>query len=188
MSFRPLVSLAVLSSGLFLGACNSSDSPTANPKDSDPDTSTEFKANGTLTVYGKSFPAHVSGLYNDTSVTLTVLANLNALDTGWTVSVQSRPSQGLQPVKVTGTTLNVTHRPTTADSGCVYTVKSGSATFDAWTLFMAGQYEMARLSGSVSLELTRWFLVTDGCPDLALSLSFANAEATHLKAIDGILE
>jgi hypothetical protein len=182
MPFRSAFSIAIVSSGLLLAACGSSDTPTSNPKDPDSG-SDEYKANGTLTVGGQSFPAHVSGLYDDTSVTLTVLANLNEPDTGWTLMVESRPARGQQPIIVKGTTLNGTHKPTAGDGGCVYTVKTGSANFDAWTPFMSGSYAMAKMSGSATLELTRWLLVTEGCPDVSMTLSFTNADATDVKDI-----
>lgn len=189
MLFRIAASLAFLASGVFLAACNSTDSPASDKKDPNPDSDTAFKVNGTLVADGQSYPAHVSGLYDDTTVTLSILANLNALDTGWTLMVASRSAQGVQPITVKTTlSLNGTHRATAADAGCPYAVKSGSAAFDAWTRFTVGRYEMSRMSGSVSVELTRWSLVTEGCPDRTVTLSFTDAEATHVRAADGILD
>jgi hypothetical protein len=89
----------------------------------------------------------------------------------------------MHPVKTTGIAVNATYLATRPGKRCGYTAISGSTTFDSWTPFMSGQYAMARMTGSFSLELTRYDQAAEGCPDVSMTLSFTHAEAADWKGI-----
>jgi hypothetical protein len=187
MKIRAIASAALFLSGLFLAACDSGSSPTSNPDpDKDPDT-TSLKANGTLTVDGKAFPANISGLYGDTTVSLTVLTDFEDADTGWSLMVELMLGTGSKPMPLKSLALNGTHKSKASDTGCVYTVKSGSGNLDSWTVSKVGSYEMAKMSGSAAFVMSRWFLVSEGCPDVAMTLAFKDADAVNFDVVGDIL-
>ena len=186
MRLRLLAPIACLSTCLCLAACGSDSSPTSTKTDPDDDPAYP-PPNGTVTVDGKPLPGNISGLFSgDTSLTLTFNTLRNLKDTGWVLTLVTKPGIGTHPGEAF--ILGSVGSHYTATDTCDYSPKSASATLTAWSTQPDGEYRKGIMSGSASLDLTRWNYETGDCPDATVSVTFTNAEAMDWDRIGDILE
>lgn len=187
MGFPTLAPVACLATCLFLAACGSSDSPSTSPTTEADDDPAYPAPNGTLTVNGNPLPANISGIFDDTSMTLTFNTFRKSKDTGWVLLLASKPAVGTHPyVEILFGAVGSHY--TAAPDTCTYTARSASTTLTAWSTQPSGSYRKGMMSGSASLDLTRWRYETGDCPDATVSVTFTGAEALDGNRIGDILE
>lgn len=184
MRFRSTTAFSLLAAALLLAACDSSNSsPTSDPNDPSHPGGTDSKSNGTLTLGGKTFPVLVGGIYDDTSMMMTVNTDLRVpSDTGWDFILNAKPGKGtVALVKDTATWLGNTasHDPGGSQTACRYKVTAGGIHIDSWTVVSTGQYGSSKMTGGATMT----FEPSASTPDCA----GATAELTFTDALVGTL-
>lgn len=181
MPIRAFAPLAFLFAASLLAGCDSSgSSPTSSTTPTHP-TESGHAPNGTLKANGISYPAFVAAIYDDTSMTLTVVTDLVNGDTGWNLVFSGKPSQGTQDYAKDGEpSLTARYAANGSDKDCWYVPESGDLRIGSWVVNPSGQYQPAAMDGGASLALVPRSDINP-CPNTTIELTFANAIALIYK-------
>lgn len=180
MKIRILLPAGLLLAGLLVAGCDSSGSSPTGPSTGDPDS--KDATNGSLVIAGKTLPINIGGIYDDTSMLISVGSNTaGSSDTEWIVMITAKPGKN---------TLDLVYNPNvwignTAQHGdfgdpsfCAYQITAGSLHIDSWTETQYTEGKVAKYSGGATMTLTPDASST-ACSAVTASLTITDGAAGH---------
>ncbi len=180
MKIRILLPAGLLLAGLLVAGCDSSGSSPTGPSTGDPDS--KEATNGSLVIAGKTLPVNVGGIYDDTSMLISVGSNTaGSSDTGWIVMITAKPGKNslalvYNPNVWIGNTAQ--HDDFGSPSFCAYHITAGNLHIDSWSETQYTEGKLAKLSGGASMTLTPDSSST-ACAAVSAALTFTDASAGH---------